>query len=259
VARPVPALARISHRFSAATNPGEKPGLVLFARAPRHGEVKRRLTPPLTPDEALAVHLALLEDSLGLIGIAAREAEAQPFLSFSEPFEPTGSPALVFLETAARGIPRLPQRPGDLGARILGAFTDLIDGQRRPGAVIVGSDSPTLPPAILVDALDRLRSGAEVVLGPAEDGGYYLIGATRPMDALFDGIPWGTSDVLAATLRAIDRERLRVALLETWHDVDRPEDLPRLRREIAERGPGLARRTGAALEHLARQGRLPPG
>ncbi len=235
------------------------PALVLFARAPRRGEVKRRLTPPLTPDEALAVHLALLEDSLGLIAIAAREAKAQPFLSFSEPFAPEGSPALAFLETAARGMARLPQRRGDLGARILGAFTDLIEGQRRPGAVIVGSDSPTLPPAILVGALDRLRVGAEVVLGPAEDGGYCLIGATRPMDAIFDGIPWGTSEVLAATLQAIDREGLRLALLETWHDVDRPEDLPRLRREIAGRGPGLATRTAAVLERLARQGRLPSG
>jgi uncharacterized protein len=242
-----------------AARAGAAPALVLFARSPRRGEVKRRLTPPLTPDEALGIHLALLEDSLGLLARAARGADAQPFLSFSDPFEPGGSAAGAFLELAARGIPRLVQSGGDLGARLHGTLGSLLDGQGRSGAVIIGSDSPTLPEAIVIDALGRLQGGADVVLGPAEDGGYYLIGATRPVASLFAGIPWGTSDVLAGTLRAIDREGLRCALLETWHDVDRPEDLGRLRREIAARDPGLAPRTAAALERLAQRGRMPPG
>jgi len=225
--------------------PRSAPALVLFARAPRPGEVKRRLTPTLTIEEALGLHLALLEDSLELVARAAREAEADPFLSFSEPFETSGSAEFASLEAAARGIPRLAQRQGDLGARLLGALTDLI-GDRRPGAVIVGSDSPTLPQAILVDALGRLRAGVDVVLGPAEDGGYYLIALARPAPELFAGVAWGGADVLDATLARAKRLGLAAEQLAPTFDVDESADLARLRL-LLDRGDVALPRTAALL------------
>ena len=94
--------------------------------------------------------------------------------------------------------------------------------------MVIGSDSPTLPVTILRAAFGTLRLDADVVLGPAEDGGYYLVGASRPVAELFRGIPWGTPGVLEATVAAASRAAARLVLLPTWYDVDVPEDFDRL-------------------------------
>ena len=238
--------------------------LVLFARAPRRGAVKTRLVPPLDPDEALGLHLALLEDGLAFLRRAARLAGASPFVSFSDPWEPPAGGAPASLARALSGLERLPQRGADLGERLLGTFGALLDRSHRR-VVIFGTDSPTLPDDRPGAALDRLRDGADVVLGPAEDGGYYLIGATRTLPEIFRGIDWGTGQVMRQTLAAIGRTGARAALLPSWYDVDRPADLERLRRELdatpaPHTGP-RAPRTAALLRRLARSGRIrdPPG
>ncbi|HLF47828.1 MAG TPA: TIGR04282 family arsenosugar biosynthesis glycosyltransferase [Methylomirabilota bacterium] len=107
-------------------------------------------------------------------------------------------------------------------------------GNGHAGAVAIDSDTPTLPTEHLAEAVARLRRGdADLVLGPSEDGGYYLIGLRAPHPELFDGIRWSTPEVMPETLRRAEEKGLRVALLPTWYDVDTPTDLARLRAALA--------------------------
>jgi uncharacterized protein len=146
--------------------------------------------------------------------------------------------------TAAREISSLasdailvPQREGDLGARMCGVFDDLFGAGAR-AVLLVGSDLPTLRPAIVRHAADTLiRDEDAVVLGPATDGGYYLIGATRTPFTLFDGIEWSTDRVLEQTLITAQAAGLRTVLLSQIADVDTPNQLER----IAAAGVGAVR------------------
>lgn len=233
--------------------------LVLYARAPRLGAVKTRLVPPLDPREALALHVALLEDSLALLRGAARRAAAAPYLSVSEGWDPDDASLPRSLARAAARLDRLPQRGAHLGERLRSTF-EQIAARGHAAALVIGSDSPTLPGERIETAFGRLRSGWDVVIVPAEDGGYCLIGARRPPPGIFEGIDWGTGRVLGQTLDACARAGARAAVLPPWHDVDRPEDLDRLRRELLSpcgAGPGRpARRTAAVLARLGTAGRL---
>jgi glycosyltransferase A (GT-A) superfamily protein (DUF2064 family) len=114
--------------------------------------------------------------------------------------------------------------------------------------IIIDSDTPTLPSTYLLDALDRIQNeSTDLVLGPAEDGGYYLIGLKRPCRSLFDSIPWSGPSVLSETLRRASAQRLEVATLPPWFDVDTASDLLRLRNDLATNGSGLAPHTRAFL------------
>jgi rSAM/selenodomain-associated transferase 2 len=108
----------------------------------------------------------------------------------------------------------------------------LEESSRAPATVIIGSDCPGLTPEVITAAFARLTE-TPVVLGPARDGGYYLIGLSRPMPELFRGIPWGTDRVLADSLAVLQRQGCKPALLEPLEDIDRPEDLPAWRRIAA--------------------------
>ncbi len=230
--------------------------MVLYARVPRLGEVKTRLTPPLSRSQALRLHRALVGDSARMVRSAARRAGAAPWIAFSEPWEPRAGRSSGFLRGALRGFARLPQRRGDLGTRMLRTCRDLL-GRGAPSVVLVGSDSPTLPRQRLVEAFRSLRRGADLVLGPAEDGGYYLIGVAAARAALFRRMPWGGPAVFAATLRRARRLGLRIVLLPPWYDCDRPADLPRLLRSLR-RNPGPAPCTARLLAEFERAGRLQP-
>ena len=210
------------------------------------------MLPCLDAGQALALHRALLEDSLRLLRLAAVEADAQALLALSDPWEPAEDPADASLTAAAAGVTRMHQRGTDLGDRLRHTFRSLLQREGPAGVVIFGADSPTLPPARLASAFALLGSEEDLVLGPAEDGGFYLIGARRIVPGLFAGVPWGTSQVLEATLRAGRRSGLRVALLPSWYDVDRPEDLGRLRDDIKACSPFRPERTAAFLAELAR-------
>lgn len=130
-----------------------------------------------------------------------------------------------FFRTLGRTL-RL-QRGRDLGERMHGALRRAL--RRHRFAVLIGADCPALRPRELRRALRWLRGGADLVLAPAEDGGYALIGASRISPALFHDVHWGTGEVVAQTLRNAARAGLRVRLLPIVWDVDRPEDLERLR------------------------------
>lgn len=196
--------------------------------------VKSRLHAVLGAAPATLLYRCFLLD--GLEAAAALPGVA-PVLAYSPPRAVRAMAAV-----APPGMRLLAQPGGDLGARMVHLVARLLaDGHRA--ALLIGSDLPTLPPAYLAEAARALGEGAaDVVLGPAEDGGYYLIGLARPAPALFEGVAWSTGGVLAATRARARGLGLREHLLPIWYDVDTPADLGRLRRELTHPGPG-ARRT----------------
>jgi rSAM/selenodomain-associated transferase 1 len=231
--------------------------LVLYARAPRPGTVKTRMIPWLDSAEALGLHLALLEDGLRLLRIAAAAAGAVPFLSLTEPWAPERVEGSAGLSEASLGIARLLQNGRSLGDRLLDTCRALF-ARGFHQVSIIGSDSPTLPVEIVTGAFSALRRGADAVLGPAEDGGYCLVGASRLLPGMFEGIPWGTARVFEATRAALEGLGARLEVLPPWYDIDLPRDLDRLRSELPDAaGGGVPLRTRTFVERLVREGRLP--
>jgi len=217
--------------------------IVLFARVPRAGRVKTRLVPPLTRDQALALHVALVVRAADLVRRAARRARAVACIAWSAPFTPPHRGPAAALRAAVSGFAARPQRGGDLGARMRGAIRDLL-ARGHAGVVVVGSDAPLVRAADLARAARALATGAPAVIGPATDGGYWLIGLDADRPDLFAGIPWGTARVLRATRARLAGAGLRAVVLPRARDVDRPADLAWLSAALAgksrRRAPGLA-------------------
>lgn len=205
---------------------GTRRRLILFARYPEPGRVKTRLISALGAEGATALHRRLVLRTLRIASTACQSARFELEFRFDG-----GTEDQMRHWLGIAGICR-PQSDGDLGQRMANALVDSFrDG--APSAVIIGSDCPGLTPALLAAAFDRL-SEAPVTFGPANDGGYYLIGLSRMVPELFRGIPWGKETVLANSLRALAKAGLKPALLDTLDDLDRPEDLPAWQR-IAQR------------------------
>ena len=203
--------------------------LGLFAKAPRPGQVKTRLAAAVSTDWAAAVAEAFLHDTIHRI----LTVEARLTLYFSPPHERP-----YFEAIAPPGFMLAPQVEGDLGCRMAAFFKEQF-GQGAGQVVLVGSDSPTLPMDYVKKAFKLLRQH-EIVLGPAIDGGYYLIGCAREMPTIFERTPWGTSQVLHATISAIQHAGYRFTLLPRWYDVDTLDDWRMLQDEVtAKRELGL--------------------
>ena len=190
---------------------------MVFARAP--GEAKTRLIPALGEAGVAALHRRLVMHCLR----AARDSRLGPVELWCAP--DTSDP--FFRECERRlGASLHAQGDGDLGARMQRAFESALAGAER--AILVGSDIPALSPRYLRDADQALARGDDAVIGPAEDGGYALIGLSRCDPELFRDIPWGGSEVLAQTRRRLAALSWRSSELPVLWDVDRPEDLERL-------------------------------
>ena len=193
--------------------------IAIFARAPVAGEAKTRLIPRLGAEGAAALQHALIHRALAT-AVAAElgsvslwcspECEHPAFVSFSKRF----------------GVPLYQQRGADLGARMFHAFSRLC---REREALLIGSDCPALTIAELRTAARALQEGNDAVIVPAEDGGYVLVGLRHPVASLFYGIPWGSDGVMDHTRARLRDAGLRWRELPTSWDVDRPEDLDRLR------------------------------
>ena len=196
--------------------------LLVVAKRPNPGQTKTRLCPPLTPAQAADLYQCFLLDTLDSI---RKVPGVQPWLGFL----PKNSRA--YFEQLAPGIGLISQRGGSLGERLDNLLTEALAGGAQK-AVVMDSDSPTLPPAYITQAFEML-SGADVVLGPTQDGGYYLIGVKRPQPQLLRTVQMSTPTVLADTLALAKAARLLVALLPAWYDVDTIADLDQLDREIA--------------------------
>lgn len=209
----------------------------IFAKVPRPGLVKTRLSPPLAPAAASAVARAFLEETL---------RRFPPSVAGAWTLFLDGEPERWLERLAAgQGLAVRKQGPGDLGARLRRAFRHLYStGARR--AVVIGSDSPTLDPGRVAEALERLRA-VDAVIGPARDGGYYLIGARPGRDALFEEIPWSTPRVVSETKRRAVAAGWSIAELPEWYDVDDVEGLRRAERDAGASCPRLAKAIAAAL------------
>jgi rSAM/selenodomain-associated transferase 2/rSAM/selenodomain-associated transferase 1 len=209
-------------RFTFVTRSGRKNRVVMLARYPRLGEVKTRLVPPLSAEGALDLHDRLARHTLHSLLAAQATGDARAEVRTDAAF------ARVAYDWLGRGFAVRYQGEGDLGDRIRLAFGEsFARGSER--VVVVGSDCPRLSATHLRDALSRL-DGVDVVLGPADDGGYYLVAlakvrAKESVPVLFSGVEWGTSNVLDRTLSICEENGLTWALLEQLPDVDRPDDV----------------------------------
>jgi rSAM/selenodomain-associated transferase 1 len=199
----------------------------LMAKAPIAGEVKTRLVPPLTPREAATLNMCFLRDMAANIDGVTASGAATSFVVYT----PAGSQS-AFAEGVSNGFKFLAQRGESLGERLCNATDDLLN-RGFTSVCLLNSDSPTLPRSIVSRAIELLaHDGERAVFGPAEDGGYYLIGLKRPHPNLFDRIPWSTPDVLALTMERASEISLPVELLPPWYDVDDAETLHRLCEEL---------------------------
>jgi hypothetical protein len=201
--------------------------ICVFAKPPVAGEVKTRLAATLGADRAAALARAFLEDTL----------EAVQSVPWAEVALATTAP---FPATA----PTVLQGTGDLGARIERVLRAALE--RAPIAIAIGADAPALPRRLL-EAARLALAEADAVLGPAADGGFYLLGLRRCPQGLLAGLPWSASDTCARTLAQLRAAGLRTVLVEEWFDIDRPEDLDRLRSALMA-GEIVAPRTAALLE-----------
>ncbi len=201
--------------------------LAVMAKAPRSGEVKTRLVPPLRAEEAAILSGCFLQDITENVIAASKTVPVQGYVAYSPP----GSEAL-FRDLVLPEILLLPPRQIGLGYSLLHAAEDLLYAGYG-GACLVNGDSPTLPTSVLVRAVEALRApGDRVVLGPASDGGYYLIGLKYPHMRLFDDIAWSTERVLQQTVERAASLGLSVVMLPTWYDVDDAASLGWLCEEV---------------------------
>lgn len=233
--------------------PGGKPSglcaLAIMTKAPRRGRVKTRLTPPLTPEEAAQLSSCFLRDTAAAVTMGAREGSAQAIAVYT----PLGSET-EFREILPAEVGLVAQRGEALGERLIFATEDLF-ALGFQAICLINSDSPTVPPQLFSHAVRILSTQEDsVVLGPSEDGGYYLIGFNRLHRALFENIQWSTSRVLQQTQEKAQERGLPVHLLPTWYDVDDATTLRRLCQELfAEKGsPPRASSAPATRAYLSK-------
>jgi rSAM/selenodomain-associated transferase 2/rSAM/selenodomain-associated transferase 1 len=191
--------------------------LIVFARFPVPGRTKTRLVPALGAEGAAALHRRLVLRTLRSASALCRSEDLELEVRFDG-----GDEQAMRHWLGGEGHFRA-QGEGDLGERMARAF-EVSFREGSSATIIIGTDCPGLTADLLSAAFDRL-SGNPVVFGPAADGGYYLIGMTRPIPELFRGIAWGTETVLADSLRILARAGLDPVLLDRLADIDRPEDL----------------------------------
>ena len=208
--------------------------VLIMAKAPRAGAVKTRLCPPLSSEEAAQLYRGFLLDKIeqvkALEGISPAIAYAPP-------------EGKAFFQALAPGFLLFPQQGQDLGSRLANSFEQLF-AMGFAGVLAIDSDTPTLPTAYLQQAIGLLRGpDGDVVVGPSEDGGYYLIGLREPHREIFEGMPWSTPQVLPETARRAQAKGLGLAMLPPWFDVDVAGDLERLQESLADASANVARHT----------------
>jgi uncharacterized protein len=213
----------------------EKMLLVVVAKEPVAGQVKTRLSPALTPEEAAALYQCMIADRLQEVG----ELEG---IDLAIAFTPAHARE-AFVPLTRHGHSLFAQRGNDLGERLHNIFVDAFAADYQ-AVSIIDSDSPDLPRTMVRESFRLLLSqGSEVVFGPCRDGGYYLVGMREPHPELFENIPWSTASVLAASLEKAGKTGLKTELLSCWNDLDTYEDLLVFYEEYS-RGRGADKRPG---------------
>jgi len=206
--------------------------LLVVAKQPIPGQTKTRLCPPLTPIQAADLYECFLLDTLDMM----RKVQGVRRVIGYLPENAEG-----YFAQLAPDMELVCQRGDSLGERLDSLISAAL-ANGSPRAVVMDSDSPTLPAAYVSLAFERLN-GADVVLGPTMDGGYYLIGMKQPQPTLLRQVSMSTPHVLADTLELAKASRLAVSLLPTWYDIDTIGDLQQL---VSEAGGITANRSGVA-------------
>jgi rSAM/selenodomain-associated transferase 1 len=203
-----------------------------MCKAPRSGAAKTRLAPLLGPDLAAKLSACFIRDIADMIAGLPAACDAQGYAVFAPR---DGEDELRALTPSGFGF--LFQGSNDLGQALAGAARALFALGHRC-VVLVNSDSPTLPPRLIEEAIGRLdAAGDRIVFGPATDGGYYLIGMKAIHEHVFEDVPWSTPDVLSRSLERASEIGAQSVLLAPWYDVDDAESLVHLRDELAGRPP----------------------
>lgn len=212
--------------------------LIVFAKVPRAGEVKTRLTPVLTPSEAARLYESFLRDALRLYRTS--RADVRLYLAPPLPDEPV-------LPDAKVGT-ILKQKGDGLGARMKGAFRETFDAGYEQVA-IVGTDHPTLPFPFVRQSFTALDAPRSVCIGPSEDGGFYLLGMNDFYPQLFEGMTYSHESVFTDTLARVGTTDARLTVLPRWYDVDTPAMLERMLDDLQDEEVE-APHTRRLIEHL---------
>ncbi|MBL7979769.1 MAG: TIGR04282 family arsenosugar biosynthesis glycosyltransferase [Bacteroidetes Order II. Incertae sedis bacterium] len=214
--------------------------LLVFAKEPIPGAVKTRLTTLLTPDEAASLYAAFLKDAWSQY----QKIEADLRLYVPPPMKP-GS------EWIPKQAPIFTQQGSGLGERMLMAFLETFKaGYER--IVIVGTDHPTLPDDFLEMAFEALNERYSMVIGPSEDGGYYLLGMNEWYPEAFELMHYSHPDVFKQTLARIETTEASLSILPKWYDVDTPQDLVRLKADLKNLPENVAQNTRHFVQILTK-------
>jgi rSAM/selenodomain-associated transferase 1 len=198
----------------------------IFCKTPTSGLSKTRLSPPLRPDECAAISACFIRDLTATIAEVASEGHATGYAVYT----PLGSENRL-RPLLPPGFRFVSQCEGDFGTRLATATRELLES--HSGVIMVNADSPTLPAAILSAAVSATRRGDAVVLSPALDGGYTLIGVSKLHERLYQDVPWSTAAVFQKTLERAAEIDLPVMTLPGWYDVDDAASLAILESELA--------------------------
>src|ERR1700733_10324784 len=220
--------------------PAASCGIAFMAKASAPGRAKTRLVPPLTFEEAAVLNTAFLQDVADNVLLAAGDAERHGGIAGYAAYGPPGSEDF-FSRTLPGGIGLIEAWRQNFGDCLLHTIEQIF-ARGHVSAVVLNSDSPTLPTAFLVETAAVLaRPGDRAVLGPSSDGGYYLLGLKTAHRHMFENIAWSTEQVARQTLERAREIGLDVHRLPVWYDVDDVDGLRRLRAELSGR-PDVRRR-----------------
>ncbi len=203
-----------------------KAAIVVVAKAPRVGQVKTRLCPPLSYQQAAALYTGFLLDTIEL-ALTVADCHVKVVC-------PSAQDALELKQFLPPVVGYIVQQTPGLSA----ALNEAVEESLKAGyqkVFCISSDNPTLPTQYLEAALTALDDN-HLVFGPTEDGGYYLVGTKAPCPYLFEGMIWSTETVLAESLERAWRENMRLQLLPSWYDLDTAHELSRLIRELSPNG-----------------------
>jgi len=210
-----------------AAEAGVAIAIALMCKAPRPGFAKSRLARAIGARGAARLAEAFMRD-----GAARAAALARAFAGGAFALHAPADAAEEIAPLLPPGFALAPQSEGDVGERMAQGFASLFAGGHGP-VLLTGSDLPTLPQALLAEALEAVRGGCDAAFVPVRDGGYGAVALVRPAPRLFAGIAWSTPGVMAATQAAAASAGIRLHCTAPWYDVDEAEDLRTLRAELA--------------------------
>ena len=198
----------------------ERRCIALLVKYPEAGKVKTRLAAHYGDELVAKLYGCFIEDLLDML----RKGTYDVRITFT-PREKESS----IIERFGTSGSYVPQRGADLGVRMRNAFADCF-AEGFSSCIVIGSDCPDLTDSIMEEAFRALEKGSDAVIGPAFDGGYYLIGFRKETfrPEAFYGVAWGSDRVMEQTVRCLERERCTIRILLPWQDVDRPEDMREL-------------------------------